>query len=471
MDWLPPVKGFKKNKKAHQLFLALKDSILSGKMQTGEKLPSTREIAKYYSIDKSTVLEAIKLLKNYGLVETIPGSAVFISPIFPSIPFTSSMENIEKAEQRVEISKDENLKFYFLMPEENIFPYDFLKKELEKVIEEERKIFFEYSDPMGYSPLREWIAKRLKGKVEEVMIVNGAQQALSILCQLFLSHQSKVLLESPTYPGLIPLLRYYNSEVYTIPIKQGGICLSTLKHYLSSPFKFLYLQPFQHNPTGITLKEDLKLEIVKNMPKHQVCVIEDSPLPLLEKGKTLYEIDPLKRVINIGSFSKLFIPGFRIGWICGPEELIKKTVYFKALQDLQTPFLLQILVYRFISSKNFTEYLRKMKDSLKSKARIVKDLAKVYFPNVNLNLRDLSYGIWFPLPKGFNSKEVEEKLSEKGFKVAEGDKFFYEKSQNPYIRIAHLNSTKEEIEKLFFELKKILHSIPLKKEYKITLVI
>lgn len=471
MNWLPPVKNFNKTKKAHSLFLAFKDYILSGKIQAGEKLPPTREIAKHYSIDKSTVLEAIKLLKSFGLVETTLGSGVVISPIYPTLPFSSNIENIEKTEQKEEISKEENLKFYFLMPNKSLFPYDILKKEMSNIIEEEKENLFEYREPMGYLPLRDWISKKLNSKPEEVMIVNGAQQALSILCQLFLTSYDKVLIENPTYPGIIPLLKIYNADVSTIPVKQNGICISTLKHYISSPFKFLYIQPSSQNPTGVTLSENAKFEIIKNIPKHQICVIEDSASAISEKEKTMYGMDPLKRIINIGSFSKVFVPGFRVGWICGPEDLIRKAVYVKALQDLQTPILLQILIYRFISSKYFLNYLKEMKNSQEIKLNYLKILLKKYFPDIKINLSLNNQGIWFPLPEGFTSKFVEEKLSEKNFKVANGDKFYYQKNPKPYLRIAYLNSTEEEIEKLFSELKNILSNVPEKKELKITLVI
>ncbi len=471
MNWLPPVKDLKKTKKAEAIFNALKESILSGKMAIGKRFPSTRYMAKYYNVDKSTILEAIKLLKNFGLVETIMGSGVIVSSISPTLPFSSSADIIEKTDQKEEIAKEENLKFYFLMPEKNLFPYDILKNLLEEIIEEEKENLFEYKDPMGYLPLREWISKRSKTNPEKVMIVNGAQQGLSILCQLFLSNQSKVLIEEPTYPGIIPLLKLYNADISTIPIKQNGLCISTLKHYLSSPFKFLYLQPSNQNPTGLTLSESTRLEIIKNLPKHQICLIEDSAEQIFGESKTIYELDPLKRVINIGSFSKAFIPGFRVGWICGPEELIKKAIYLKALQDLQTPLLLQILIFKFINSKEFIFYLKNMKNSLKKKNKFINEIIKEFFPEININIQENSQGIWFPLPEGFSSNYVEKKLEEKGIKVANGEKFSFQKNPKQYIRIAHLNSTEKELKNLFLELKNVLGKAPEKKEHKITLII
>lgn len=471
MNWLPPINTNKKTGKAETIFTALKEFILSGKIPAGEKLPPTRDMAKFYSVDKSTILEAIKLLKNYGLVETTIGSGVIVSPVFPTLPFSPPIDIIERAEQREEISKEEDLKFYFLMPDKSLFPYKILKKLMEEIIEEERENLFEYKEPMGYLPLRKWIAERLNSKPEEVMIVNGAQQGLSILCQLFLTNQSKVLCENPTYPGIIPLLKFYNAEVSVIPIKGGGICLSTLKHHLSSPFKFLYLQPSNQNPTGITLPEKTKLEIIKNLPKHQICLVEDSADPIFGENRTIYEMDPLKRVIHIGSFSKAFIPGFRIGWICGPEELIGKAIYLKALQDLQTPLLLQILIYRFICSEDFSNYLKEMKKSLKAKREFIKEIVGRLFPGVKINLPENSQGIWFPLPEGFSSRYVEEKLKERGVRVASGDKFFFQKGPKSFLRIAHLNSSREELKNLFLELKKVLEKVPEKKEHKITLII
>lgn len=471
MNRLPPIPKIKEGRKAEAIFFALKELILSGKIKKGERLPSTRQIAKFYSVDKSTVLEAIKLLKSFGLVETNPGSGVMVSVISPSIPFSSTIDLIEKIEQKEEISKEDDLKFYFLMPDKKIFPYDYFKGLMEEILEKEKENFFEYKEPMGYLPLREWIAKRLNAKVDEVIIVNGAQQALSILCQLFLSNSSRVLIENPTYPGIIPLLRLYNAEVSTIPLKKNGICHSTLKHLLSSPFKFLYIQPTNQNPTGITTDEKSRMEIIKYLPRHQVCVIEDSADPIFGERKTIFEMDPLKRVVHIGSFSKAFIPGFRVGWICGNRDLIRGATYIKALQDLQTPLLLQILIYHFLNSGEFERYLKNMKKSLKEKVIFIKKLQKKYFPEIKLNLNGEAQGIWFPVPEGFSSSYVEEKLKEKGIRVASGERFFYQKTSEGYIRIAHLNSSNEEIENLFIELKKIFSALPLRKENKITLIV
>jgi DNA-binding transcriptional MocR family regulator len=112
-----------------------------------------------------------------------------------------------------------------------------------------------------------------------------------------------------------------------------------------------------------------------------------------------------------------------------------------------------------------------MKKSLKKKTEFIKKLLRKYFPEINLNIQENSQGIWFPLPEGFSSSYVEKKLEEKGMKVANGEKFFFQKNQKQYIRIAHLNSTEEDLKNLFLELKNVLNKAPEKKEHKIALII
>jgi 2-aminoadipate transaminase len=462
-DWLPPIRENGSGSKVRQVAGALQDGILSGAFPLGGKLPTTRELARRYRVDRSTVMAALAELKNLGLVETTMGSGTRISAVRPTLVLAPSVEQALDLHAPEEDGEGEGsaADFTVLHPDETLFPLKKMKAVLEATLEEEGEQVMRYSDPMGYPPLRDWIAQRLGIGEDQVLIVNGAQQGLSLLCRLLLTPGSKVLVESPTYAGLLPLLKMHQAEVVPIPVGGDGIDLSALALQTGSPFKFLYLQPTLHNPTGLTLDEESRLRILKLLPRHQICVLEDTPDILLGRQKSLFELDPLKREITLGSFSKLMLPGFRVGWVAGPAHLIEACARLKALTDLHAPPLLQAALNRFIRSSDFPAYVKQFNAHAKKKEALVRRLMKAHLPrDVEAGLSPLSASLWLLLPSHLSARSTAEALLKEGLRVSPGDPFYPVPFAPPALRIVFSHAEERDLERLFVTLGGVLRRKP-----------
>jgi len=475
LNWLPPIKENGSGSKVRQVAGALQDGILSGAFPLGHNMPTTRDLAARFGVDRSTVLAALAELKSIGLVETTIGSGTRVSAVRPTLVLAPPVEQALDLHAPETDGEGEGgaADFTVLHPDEALFPLRKMKAVLEATLEEEGERVMRYSDPMGYPPLRNWIARRLGIGDDQVLIVNGAQQGLSLLCRLLLTPGSKVLVESPTYAGLLPLLKMHQAEIVPIPVGREGLDLSALALQTGAPFKFLYLQPTLHNPTGLTLDEDARLRILKLLPRHQICVLEDTPDLLFGRQKSLFELDPLKREITLGSFSKLMLPGFRVGWVAGPAHLIEACTRLKALTDLHAPPLLQAALHRFISSPDYPVYVKQFILHAGRKETQVRRLMKTHLPRgMEAVLSPLSASLWLPLPAHLSSRTAVEALLKEGLRVSPGDPFYPVPFAPPALRIVFSNAQEKDLERLFKSLAGVLGRKPApgrKTQYRIPL--
>lgn len=402
------------------------EGVASGAFPAGGDLPSSRELAARFRVDRSTVLAALAELKSLGAVETTIGSGTRVSSIRPGVTLAPWVEGaVARPFDDEGDGEGDVLDFTLLRPDETLFPMKKMQSILQTTLDEEGEAVAGYADPMGYPPLRAWIARRLRTGEEQVLLVNGAQQGLSLLCQLLLAPGARVLVESPTYAGLLPLLRLHQAEAVPLPLGEEGPDPAALALHAASPFKFLYLQPSHQNPTGLTMGGEARRRILKFLPRHQVCLVEDSADILTGERRTLFELDPVGRVITLGSFSKLMLPGFRVGWIAGPPEVVRACARLKTLADLHAPVLLQAALHRFLGSAEFPAYRAKFDAQARRKEALLRRLLKASLPRGTVfTLSPSSGSLWLPLPSGLSARTACRDLLAHGVRVSPGELFY-----------------------------------------------
>lgn len=448
--WLPPLETSPKGSKHRRIVEAVLEGIASGAFPSGGNLPSSRDLAARFRVDRSTVLAALAELKMLGVVETTIGSGTRVSSIRPGLALAPWVEGaVARPSDDEGDGEGDILDFTLLRPDEALFPMKKMQAILQSTLEEEGEAVAGYADPMGHLPLREWVAKRLRTRPEQVLLVNGAQQGLSLLCQLLLSPASRVLVESPTYAGLLPLLRLHQAEAVPLPVGEEGPDPSALALTAASPFKFLYIQPSHQNPTGLTMGEEARRRVLKFLPRHQVCLIEDSADILTGDRRTLFELDPVGRVVTLGSFSKLMLPGFRVGWVAGPPEVVRACARLKTLADLHAPVLLQAALHRFLGSSEFPAYLKRFQAHAKGKETRLRRLLKERLPRgTGFTLSPSSGSLWIPLPHGFSARSVCRGLLARGVRVSPGDLFYPLAFPPQALRAVFSHAGKSEMETL-----------------------
>jgi GntR family transcriptional regulator/MocR family aminotransferase len=334
-----------------QVFEALKQKIDNHALQYGDRLPATRAFAKQLGVNRSTIYKAYEELWALGYIDSKPGSysTVRKPPEIAKKQEVYSISQIDwenrtnkpgnrlikelKSHELSEISEDV-IDFISLAPDPELLSTREYRKCLNQVVNEKGARLLQYGDPMGYSPLREYLSQRMRrhgiyADVDEIVITNGIQNGLDLIMKLFKREGLQILVEEPSYSAVLPLFGYYDAEILSIPMNRTGIDLDVLQKILekNNP-AFLYTIPNFHNPYGVTTSQEHRERLLSIAEHYNLLVLEDGFEEEMKYfGKAVMPVksmDKNQRVLYFGTFSKVLFPGLRIGWIVGDRELVSK---------------------------------------------------------------------------------------------------------------------------------------------------
>lgn len=243
------------------------------------------------------------------------------------------------------------------------FPVEDLKVIMQEVMENEAAFALQYGATEGDALLRELLVKRynqqgIKMGMENLIITTASQQALDLIAKMFIDRGDYVIVGLPSYLGGLSAFNSYGAKMIGIPMDDEGedpnILEAELKKLqaMGKKPKFIYLIPDFQNPAGVTMSEKRRKEILEIAYKYDVLILEDSPYRELryegQTQKTMYEMDDTGHVIMLGTFSKIFCPGFRIGWVAAHPDVLDKIVVGKQATDLCTPPFTQRIAARYM---------------------------------------------------------------------------------------------------------------------------
>ncbi|HQQ67544.1 MAG TPA: PLP-dependent aminotransferase family protein [Candidatus Cloacimonadota bacterium] len=243
------------------------------------------------------------------------------------------------------------------------FPVEDLKTIMMEVMENEAAMALQYGATEGDILLRTMLVERYKAQgidmgIENMIITTASQQALDLIAKMFIDRGDYVIVGLPSYLGGLSAFNSYGAKMIGIPMDDEGedpaIMEAELKKLadMGKKPKFIYLIPDFQNPAGVTMTEKRRKEIIALAHKYDVLIIEDSPYRELryegETQKTMYELDGTGHVVILGTFSKIFCPGFRIGWVVGHPDVLDKIVVGKQATDLCTPPFTQRIAARYM---------------------------------------------------------------------------------------------------------------------------
>lgn len=248
-------------------------------------------------------------------------------------------------------------------PSPETFPTVELKQIMNEVMDTEAAFALQYGATEGDILLRTMLVERYKAQgiemsVDNLIITTASQQALDLTAKIFINRGDYVLVGLPSYLGGLSAFNSYGAQMIGIPMDDEGedpaVIEKELKRVeaMGKKVKFIYLIPDFQNPAGVTMTEKRRQEIIALAHKYDVLIIEDSPYRELRyegsTQKTMYELDGTGRVVMLGTFSKIFCPGFRIGWVAGHPDILDKFVVAKQATDLCTPPFTQRIAARYL---------------------------------------------------------------------------------------------------------------------------
>jgi aminotransferase, class I/II len=339
-----------------------------------------------------------------------------------AVKFARRLENAEGSAIREILklaSNPEVISFAGGLPAPELFPVEEMKKVALAVLEEQGRAAMQYYATDGYPPLREAIAERMNRKLhtnvtaDSILVTNGSQQCLDFVGRVFLDEGDKIIVESPSYLGALNAFKAYGPEFIEIPTDEDGMIMSELEKALAAnpDVKFIYVIPDFQNPSGRTWPIDRRKQFMEIINKYEIPVAEDNPYGELrfegEIFPSLKSYDTKGLVLFFGTFSKIFAPGFRLGWVSASPEILEKFNISKQAADLQASTISQMEMAKFIEMYDLDAHVEKIKEVYGKRRTIMLDAMDEYFPEgIKFTRTDGGLFTWVTLPEGIDAAQL-----------------------------------------------------------------
>lgn len=285
------------------------------------------------------------------------------------------------------------------LPNPVTFPVENIKEICLEVLQRDGNAALQYETTEGYSKFRNAIMERCRKKycfkieVSNLLVTSGSQQGLDLLSRILINAGDTIITTAPTYLGGLSAFLGYRGEIEIVPMDEFGMQTDVLEEKLKrmhahdaygKKLKFVYVVPTFDNPTGATMPEKRRKHLYNLASEYNFLIIEDDPYGELrfegEDVKPIKYHDDEGRVIYLGTFSKIFVPGFRLAWAIGSEEIIRKIAIAKQSTDLCTNTFTQYLTYNFMERGLLDKCIEKSRKLYKGKRDLMLACMKENFP-------------------------------------------------------------------------------------------
>jgi DNA-binding transcriptional MocR family regulator len=344
------------------------------------------------------------------------------------------------------------------LPAPEVFPVEEMKQAAARVLDEAGAQALQYSTTEGFEPLRRQVSARIAAKFAvkvdygNILITNGSQQALDFAGKLFLDAGDVVLCESPTYLAAISAFRAYQPRFVEVPTDDEGMIVEELAKVLRSTprIKFIYVVPDFQNPTGRTWSLERRRRFAELVQEYEVPVVEDNPYGELRfEGESLPAIksfDTKGLVIFVSTFSKIFCPGMRIGWIAAAETFFEKFVLIKQGTDLHTSSISQQEIAKYLEMYDLDEHVGRIVELYRRRRDAMITTMDAEFP-AGIRRTNPHGGLftWVALPQGYNSLELLKRSLERQVAFVPGDSFFPNRRVLNTLRLNYSNMPEDRI--------------------------
>jgi len=283
------------------------------------------------------------------------------------------------------------------LPAPELFPIERIRQATNTVLTQHGPEALQYSTTEGMPELRSFLAQRLSSetlsvKPENILMCTGSQQALDLIARLFLNEHDRVILENPTYLGMLQTLKPYDLTYLPVTTDDNGMRIEALPELLRQQPKLMYVVPTYQNPQGTTLIKERRLDLINMLEPYPIPLVEDNPYSELcytgEIEPSLMELDAQSlgirelngRVIYTSTFSKILSPGLRVGWIAAPLPVIDKLVAVKQSTDLHTSTFVQYIINEVVRDGFLESHIAQLRTTYRQRRDIMLAAMEHYFP-------------------------------------------------------------------------------------------
>jgi len=345
------------------------------------------------------------------------------------------------------------------MPYLDGLPLDALAETARDVIAQRGTVAMQYGSGQGDETLREQIldVMRLEGidaHPDDVVVTTGSQQALDLVTRLFINPGDIVLAEAPSYVGALGVFRAYQADVRHVPLDEHGLVPEALEEALAAltaerrRVKFLYVVPNYHNPAGVTLSLERRPRILEIARRYDVLVLEDNPYGLLGfEGEPLPALRSMDDdgVIYLGSFSKTFAPGYRVGWAVAPHAVREKLVIASESAILCPSNASQLAISTYLSTHDWRGQVKKYQEIYRERRDAMVSSLAEHLPDASWTVPDGGFYTWVRLPEGLDAQAMLPRAVTARVAYVPGTAFYADGSGADHMRLSFCYPTPERI--------------------------
>lgn len=445
------------------IYLQIRDRIhrliQTGALQPGDKLPSIRSLAEGTRVNKLTVIEAYNVLEAEGLIQARQGAGYFVSPAKITCPEPAPKfappQDVIVSEQPPPPPLIEEFKggsyfnLYMASVQARQQPgmidlssgfslasgLEDLSRIARRAVKQVAGSLFNYDLPQGQLMLRQQISRMLVQQhglevtPDNLIVTNGSKQGLSLVVHYYVKPGDWVIVESPTWHGMLSLLYNMGAKVIGIPMTAAGMNLELLEKNLQTyrP-KLIFTVSTLHNPTGITTSQAHRRKLLQLAEQYDCAILEDNAYEGLNFEPVPAPIKALDRkdiVTYVGTFSKTIMPGIRVGYLVVTGEHYQPLVERKLLSDIHVSTVSQAIVSEYLASGHYRHHLAHLQAlHLQSRNAMLSALQRYFPPSASWTVPKGGTFLWVQMPAGLPLSEICQKALSKGVFVAEGTPFF-----------------------------------------------
>ncbi len=442
-----------------QLIRQIKTQIDSGQLPAGTRLPASRELAEQINISRISVVNAYAELRAEGYLSAHAGRGTFVAKEGANTPLRQTTPHHNQAPDSEALAdyslrdmmrlarKNGMINFSHGSPPPDFYPINHLKDAINHVLERDGVNALGYEAPEGYAPLRATVRDYVSGlgircSAENVLITGGAQQAIDLVIQSIMNEGDTLVTANPTYLGVVDIARARKVNIYAIPHDEEGMRLDHLENYLlENKPRLIYVMPSFHNPTGVVMPLHRRRQLLNLANEYGVPILEDAVYHELrfegENVPLLKELDDRGVVLHVSAFTKIMLPGLRIGYVIANSHHLDRLSRVKFAADISTSGLNQRAMHLMIQRGILANQLERNNRELHKRRDAAIEAAQRHFPEgTTWNHPQGGLYLWVRFPStGPTSAEMFINSVQKGVSFAIGNIFYTNNCGNYHIRL------------------------------------
>ena len=351
-------------------------------------------------------------------------------------------------------------------PAPEVFPWEELQAISARLLAKRDGNTLQYGGTRGYRPLIEHLrahtlhARGIDAKLEEILITSGSQQGLDLVGRVLIDPGDPVIVELPTYSGAIAAFHNLQASLVGVAQDAEGLCVNDLERVAGDlqkhgrPAKFIYLTPNFQNPAGLLMSAQRRRELLEAARRFDLVILEDDPYGSIyfEDVTTFADTRPIKaddadgRVVYLGSFSKILVPGLRVAWLVAPPAIAQKIELCKQAADISSGVFDQRLVHGTLADGVIDRIAPSLRSHYQAKRTVMEEALHANLQGrVTWTSPRGGFFLWITLPRGVDDRQLLERAIEEKVSFVPGSAFFVDGGGHGFARLAFSGITHEQI--------------------------